>query len=110
MAKSPFTLEERRELVAKFNRRRIPSLEFCKRYNVNRNTLYKWKRYFSQDEKFIPLSVAPKTNELRDKFGVGLSRISSPFKVSRSDFAIDFVTGCDVAELKLVLGLIDVSK
>lgn len=41
MAKLPFTIEERRELVKKFNRRKITSVEFSKRYKVKRNTLYK---------------------------------------------------------------------
>jgi len=38
------------ELVSKFESRTISSAEFCKLHNISRGSIYKWRKYFLDDQ------------------------------------------------------------
>ena len=62
------------ELVSKFESRTISSAEFCKLHNISRGSIYKWRKYFLDDQNdfdgsgdFISLSSHIFYNKQYDK-------------------------------------------
>ena len=41
------------ELVSKFESRSISSTEFCKLHNVSKGGIYKWRKYFLENQVMI---------------------------------------------------------
>ena len=95
------------ELVSKFESRTISSAEFCKLHNISRGSIYKWRKYFLDDQNdfdgsgdFISLSVNDrKLSSSSQEF----IKINSPLKMtSRSGVVIELNSGCNISELKSI--------
>jgi hypothetical protein len=111
MSRKIFAEVERLELLKKFMERKISVPQFCEEHKVSRQTIYGWKK---SRLKFIPLQVSPplhdgieaiKANEI-----LAVNDIISPLKLYKSDFVIEFHSGCSRQEVKLVIELLNASK
>ena len=116
MSGSVFSIEQRHELVSKFNRRKINCDEFCKIHKVSRVTIYKWRRDFfakTKEEKFIPLEIISTANTFANAMSTAvtgsLSKITSPIKITGTSVTVDFVNGCKIEELKAILRIMNAS-
>jgi transposase-like protein len=116
---SRFSKEEREELLAKFEKRQIGVELFCQRHNVSRTTIYKWRQDFRDlgDSKtplvsscgFISLTAQAGSSSVSkvvtQEADFKVLSISSSFKLSKSDLAIEFTSGCSVRELDAVVAI-----
>jgi len=103
------------ELVSKFESRTISSAEFCKLHNISRGSIYKWRKYFLDDQNdfdgsgdFISLSVNDrKLSSSSQEF----IKINSPLKMtSRSGVIIELNSGCNISELKSIMEALNATK
>lgn len=103
------------ELVSKFESRTISSAEFCKLHNISRGSIYKWRKYFLDDQNdfagsgdFIPLSV--NDSKLSSSSQVFI-KIDSPLKMTnRSGVMIELNSGCNISELKSIMEVLNATK
>ena len=102
------------ELVSKFESRSISSTEFCKLHNVSKGGIYKWRKYFLENQvctkypSFIPLEIEQNlpNNSCRDEI-----RVYSSLKVTNSSgLTIEFAEGCKLLELNAIIGVINATK
>jgi hypothetical protein len=103
------------ELVSKFESRTISSAEFCKLHNISRGSIYKWRKYFLDDQNdfdgsgdFISLSVNDrKLSSSSQEF----IKINSPLKMTnRSGVVIELNSGCNISELKSIMEALNATK
>jgi hypothetical protein len=103
------------ELVSKFESRTISSTEFCKLHNISRESIYKWRKYFLDDQNdfdcsgdFISLSVNDsKLSSSSQEF----IKINSPLKMTnRSGVVIELNSGCNISELKSIMEALNATK
>ena len=104
MYASKFSLAEKQELVTKFNNRKTNAKKFCKNYNITPGTIYQWRKDLCSNQGFIPLHIVPASASS------GEYSITSAFTVSKPNLSLEFVDGCLLSELKLVLELFNASK
>lgn len=114
MAQKRFSEEERLEIIKKFNNRKIPISKFCKKHNVSRPSLYRWKGLYKSKLQFIPLQI--KSTQLSDDT-IKLNKnnevsqiISSPIKFCKSGLIVEFNSGCSKSEVKLIMEILDAPK
>lgn len=111
MSRKIFSEEERLEILKKFNHRTISITQFCEEHRVARQTIYGWKK---SKLKFIPLHVSPALPDVIDTIKaneiLAIKEIISPLKLYKSDFVIEFHSGCSRKEIKFVIELLNASK
>jgi len=107
-------LKKWQELVFKFESRSISATEFSKLHSVSKGSLYKWRRYFldnqtcSEDPSFIPLEIKQNnySNSCKDEI-----ILCSAFKVSNSTgLTIEFTNGCKMFELNAIIEVINATE
>lgn len=91
------------------------NLQFCKLHNISRGSIYKWRKYFLDDQNdfdgsgdFISLSVNDrKLSSSSQEF----IKINSPLKMtSRSGVVIELNSGCNISELKSIMEALNATK
>ncbi len=111
MSRKIFSEGERLEILKKFTHRTIPIPQFCEEHKVSRQTIYGWKK---SRLKFIPLQVSQKLHNVADTLKtnetLAVKEITSPLKLYKSDFVLEFHSGCSRKEVKLIIELLNVSK
>lgn len=118
-------------LIMKFKTSKMSCKEFCYQEGISKTSFYKWQDILHDElakdverisEDFIPLDVIS-TSEVSEMdpaqssdhpdsqeqssspFRPALSSISSSFKLSKSDLAIEFASGCSLAEFDAVIAI-----
>lgn len=110
-----FTVQERKDLVLKFESRRVSCEAFCKTHNISAPTIYKWRREFEDfgktipsvdsDDSFIPIEVSRSDSIDQVSTPEEPSSITSSFKIYASSLTIEFCSGCRISELGAVIGV-----
>ncbi len=128
------------QLVLKFEKRAESCAKFCKIHNISSGSIYKWRRYFHDNQKqamvnqnlesknFIPINIDNSSSKINQNSLSGsatllksssplsleesakLSKLSSSFKISKSDLSLEFVKGCSLLELRAILEIINAAK
>jgi hypothetical protein len=102
-------------LVVKFESRTISIAEFCKLHKISKGSIYKWRKYFTDDRNdcedsgdFIPLSVDDSNLGYANKW---LIKISSPLKMTNhTGVVIELNSGCNISELKSIVEVLSATK
>ena len=108
------TESEWKILIAKYESRSVTCAYFCEQYQVNKGQVYKWRQYFSSQEKsvseesaFIPLVI----NNEQESDQSNLSNITSEIRISSSSgVVIEFISGCRYLELKAIMEILHATK
>ncbi len=128
------------QLILKFEKREESCTRFCKIHNISPSAIYKWRRYFhesseqgmanenSKSKNFIPINIDHSNSKINQNSlsnsaallknssplsledSSRLSKLSSSFKISKSDLSLEFVKGCSVLELRAILEIINAAK
>jgi transposase-like protein len=103
------------ELVSQFESRTISSAEFCKLHNISRGSIYKWRKYFLDDQHdfdgsgdFISLSI---NDSKLSSSSAEFIKINSPLKmINRCGVVIELHAGCNISELKSIIEVLNATK
>jgi hypothetical protein len=105
----------RQELVSKFESRTISSTEFCKLHKISKGSIYKWRKYFTDNRNdfdgsgdFISLSI---NDSKLSSSSAEFIKINLPLKMTnRCGVVIEFHAGCNISELKSIIEVLNATK
>jgi transposase-like protein len=105
---------EWKKLIEEYESRSVTCAYFCKLHKVKKGQVYKWRQYFSSQEKsvseeseFIPLII----NRNEESDNENYSNISSEMRISSSSgVVIEFMSGCRYIELKAIMDILHATK
>ena len=101
-------------LIAQYESRSVTCAEFCKLHQVSKGQVYKWRQYFSSQEKlmversaFIPLTI----NNDQESDKQNYPNITSEIRIrSHSGVVIEFISGCRYLELKAIMEMLHATQ
>jgi hypothetical protein len=108
------TESEWKLLIAKYEERSVSCAYFCELHQVRKGQIYKWRQYFSSQEKlvversaFIPLTI----NNDQESDKQNYPNITSEIRIrSHSGVVIEFISGCRYLELKAIMEILHAAK
>jgi hypothetical protein len=108
------TESEWKLLIAKYEERSVSCAYFCELHQVRKGQIYKWRQYFSSQEKlvversaFIPLTITNAQESDKQNY----PNITSEIRISSSSgVVIEFISGCRYLELKAIMEIFNATK